>query len=177
MRIISGTNKGRRIRVAGKGIRPTKGLVREALFDMLGSRIQGAIVLDIFAGTGALGLEALSRGASLCFFIEKRSKSLYENVLRCGYRESSKIIACDFRPALKKLQGLRCNIIFLDPPYKKGYVSKTIQYIMANNVLHEKGILVVEHAPGEAIALSGDLRITKVRQYGDTALSFISHGT
>lgn len=163
--------------MAGKGIRPTKGLVREALFDMLGSRIQGAIVLDIFAGTGALGLEALSRGASLCFFIEKRSKSLYENVLRCGYRESSKIIACDFRPALKKLQGLRCNIIFLDPPYKKGYVSKTIQYIMANNVLHEKGILVVEHAPGEAIALSGDLRITKVRQYGDTALSFISHGT
>lgn len=177
MRVIGGTNKGRRIRVARKGIRPTKGLVREAVFNMLGSRIQGAIVLDIFAGTGALGLEALSRGASLCFFIEKRPKSLYENVLRCGFRESSKIIACDFRPALKNLKGLRCDVIFLDPPYKKGYVSKAIQYIMSNDILHERGMLVAEHAPGEAIALTGDLTITRVRKYGDTALSFISHGT
>jgi 16S rRNA (guanine966-N2)-methyltransferase len=176
MRVIGGTNKGRRIRIAGRGIRPTKGLVREAVFNMLGSRVQGAIVLDIFAGTGALGLEALSRGASLCFFIEKQPRSLYENVLRCGYRESSKIIASDFRPALKKLQGMRCDVIFLDPPYKKGYVSKAIQYIMANNVLHENGLLVAEHAPGEAIALPGDLRITRVCKYGDTALTFISHG-
>ena len=129
IRIAGGAYKGQRIKVPKKGIRPTKGLVREAIFNILGEKIKGAKVLDIFAGSGALGIEALSRGANSCVFIEKSPKTLLYNIEYFTLKTKTKVITGDFRAGLKKLKQQKFNIIFLDPPYQKNYNECTLTSI------------------------------------------------
>lgn len=167
MRIIAGTYGGRRL-VAPKGLiaRPTQDRVREAWFSILGQEVQDARVLDLFAGSGALGLEALSRGAASADFVEKARTSLEaleKNIETLGVREAAKVVKGD---ALKFAQGLSegaYDIVFADPPYDLGAGSKLIALFRARPYAR---ILCIEHRATEALA--GD----DVRRYGDTALTF-----
>ena len=174
MRIIAGTNKGGRIRVAKKGTRPTKGLVREAIFDVLGAKVIDAAILDVFAGSGALGIEALSRGARSCFFIEKQPKELFRNIQSLSFMEKTRVIIGDFRFGLKKLKGTRFSLIFLDPPYGKGYLRMAINLIGEYGLIEDNGIIIAEHAVEDTIELPKMFSVQKIKRYGDTAVSFVT---
>ena len=174
MRIAGGKNKGRRIKVSKKGIRPTKGVVREAIFNVLSKRIQDADVLDVFAGSGALGLEAVSRGASSCVFIENNAKTLMKNIKNLAASSRIKTIKDDFRVGLRRLRKKEFDIIFLDPPYHGNYIEKTTRLILLYNLLKNKGMIVAEHHSSEELILPDGLLILKRKNYGDTAVTFIA---
>ncbi|HEX7918494.1 MAG TPA: 16S rRNA (guanine(966)-N(2))-methyltransferase RsmD [Gemmatimonadales bacterium] len=167
MRIISGQFGGRRL-VAPKGLiaRPTQDRVREAWFSILGQEVQDARVLDLFAGSGALGLEALSRGARSADFVEKARHSLEaleKNIATLDVSEVAKVVKGD---ALKFAEGLAqgaYDVVFADPPYDLGAGSKLIALFRAKPYAR---ILCIEHrATG---VLAGD----DTRKYGDTAITF-----
>ena len=175
MRIVGGTWKGRQIKVPKKGIRPTKSIVRGAIFDVIGKKIAHAEVLDIYAGSGALGLEAISRGAKSCTFVEKLPRSLYDNLKSLSPRQSVVVLSSDFRPALKKLKDQKFDVIFADPPYRKSYAQKTLLLIEYYNLLRNGGIIVLEHTTGEEVKPTDSLSLLKSKKYGDTRVSFLEH--
>lgn len=172
MRIVGGTWKGRYIKVPRKGIRPTKGIVRGAIFDVISGKIKHAEVLDIYAGSGALGLEAISRGARACTFIEKLPRILYNNIKTFSPSQSITVLSNDFRPALKKLKNKKFDIIFADPPYGKHYANKTLKLIEYYNLLRNGGIIVLEHSTDEELKSMESLALLKSKKYGDTRVSF-----
>ncbi|MFH0763132.1 MAG: 16S rRNA (guanine(966)-N(2))-methyltransferase RsmD [Candidatus Omnitrophota bacterium] len=175
MRIISGRYKGRAIK-APKAIRPTQGRVREALFDILGD-IEGLSFLELFAGSGAVGFEALSRGASELALVESNHDCLA--AIRNNI-ESLKIKACNLYPreaesalaALHK-EERKFDIIFLDPPYYKGMSKKILQALGHYDILNQYGLIVVQHFKKDVLPeASGGLTLFRQNRYGDTVLSF-----
>ena len=146
MRIISGTNRGRNlISPIGQGTRPTADRVREAVFSSVGSRIFTARVLDLFAGTGAMSLEALSRGALSAVLIEKdkaASEVINKNIALCKAQDARLIVA-DCFSVIPDLKGCY-DIIFLDPPYNRGLLSKALAALLAANCLSEDALIVAE---------------------------------
>jgi 16S rRNA (guanine(966)-N(2))-methyltransferase RsmD len=176
MRITGGTLKGRRIKIPKRRVRPTKGIVRGAIFNIIGSHIQNAHILDIFAGSGALGLEALSRGATSCVFIEKKSKVLRENIKNLYPRaQTIHIISSDFRRGVKRVVNKQFNIIFVDPPYHTQYIQKTLALIMKYRLLSNNGVVIVEHHSDEALKVPENLLLEKKKKYGETTVSFITN--
>lgn len=173
MRIVAGKYKGKRLKVPKKGVRPTRAIVREAIFDVIGSKIKASSVIDIFAGSGALGLEALSRGAEHCTFVEHQPAILLENISALRERGSSQVFRTDFRAALSKVRKQKYDVIFLDPPYRKNLVEKSLFLICKYALLHDRGIIVVEHAPNELYEIPKDLTVLKRKNYGDTTVSFL----
>ena len=185
MRIISGKCRGRRLftpgRVAGKAaIRPTSDRVREALYSILAGRPEGARILDLFAGTGALGLEGLSRGGSLAVFVDLGAEALAllrRNVELCGFADRGLVIKRDLTRGLSFLREY-CpaegfDLIFLDPPYRRGHVERLLTGVAALGLLAADGLLVAEEAaevdlPG---AFPG-LVLADQRLYGDTGIWF-----
>jgi 16S rRNA (guanine966-N2)-methyltransferase len=175
MRITGGIHKGRQIKIPKRGVRPTKGIVRGAIFNIIGSHIQSAHILDIFAGSGALGLEALSRGATSCVFIEKKSKVLRENIKNLYPRaQTIRIISSDFRLGVKKLPNKQFDIIFVDPPYHTHYTQKTLALITKYNLLRDNGVIIAEHHSDESLEIPKTLSLKKKRKYGETTVSFIT---
>jgi len=174
MRIIGGNKKGKRILVAKTGVRPTKGIVREAILQVIQNRIPGARVLDIFAGSGALGLEALSRGARSCIFIEQRPSTLYKNIDNIVPEMNTEVIRKDYAIALKRIEGKQFSLIFLDPPYGKMYVEQTIALITKRSLLENNGIIIIEHHPEEHFGLPDGYTITKQKRYGDTMITYVT---
>jgi 16S rRNA (guanine(966)-N(2))-methyltransferase RsmD len=177
MRIVGGSTKGRKIRVSKKGIRPTKSIVRKGIFDVLSTKINNSYVLDVFAGSGALGLEAISRGAKNCVFVEKNPKILLENIRTFSFKNKSKVIAGDFRLGLKKVNNKRFDIIFLDPPYHRSYISKILKLISKYRLLRNKGIIVAEHDKQENFITPSEFLIYKKKKYGNTAITFITQNS
>jgi 16S rRNA (guanine(966)-N(2))-methyltransferase RsmD len=175
MRIVGGTWRGRFIKVPKKGIRPTKGIVRGAIFDIIGPGVKQAEVLDIFAGSGALGLEALSRGAKTCTFIEKMPKCLFHNIGSFEIRKEVKVLIKDFRPALKKLAKRQFDLIFADPPYRKEYATETVSLIAQHKILRNGGMIILEHSPGKDVSFPDTFSVFKRKKYGDTMISFLRH--
>lgn len=175
MRIVGGKAKGRRLKVSKKGTRPTKGIVREAILNIIRSIVHESHVLDIFAGSGALGIEALSCGAKHCVFIEKNPKALIGNIARLSLGESALVISTDFRAGMKKLKGQEFDIIFLDPPYSKRYVEKVIGLIAQQHLLKSGGIIVAEHDPEEEFAVPEGYSIQQQKRYGDTKVTFLGY--
>jgi len=175
MRIISGKYKGRVIKMP-KSIRPTQDKVRKALFDIL-SDIEGLSFLELFAGSGAVGLEAISRGVRDLTLVEYNPDCLL--ALRKNI-ESLKLKACNLYPqeAEKTIKNLhrdkkKFNIIFLDPPYYSGLSKKTLQILGAYDILTPHGIIVVQHFKKDSLPeASGDLSLFRQARYGDTVLSF-----
>jgi 16S rRNA (guanine(966)-N(2))-methyltransferase RsmD len=174
MRIIAGTLKGRRLTAPpGARVRPTSDSLRETLFNVLGTAIEGARVLDPFAGTGALGLEAISRGARHVTFVERDPtalRALERNVEACGVAEACAIIRGDFPIALARITGT-FDVILLDPPYEAADPGAIVA--AAAPLVTPPGRVVLEHSrrrtsPDEA----GSLRRTRVLTAGDSALSF-----
>jgi 16S rRNA (guanine966-N2)-methyltransferase len=175
MRIISGKYKGRPINMP-KGIRPTQGKVRKALFDILGD-IEGLSFLELFAGSGGVGIEALSNGAKEAVFVEKDSicvKRIEGNLslLGClGYR----VIGLDALKAIERLyrDKHKFDIIFLDPPYYGDMSKKALQTLSAYDILAPNGFVVTQHFKKDDLpAQLGDLRLFRQAKYGDTILSF-----
>lgn len=173
MRIIGGDNKGRRLKVSKTGIRPTKSIVRQAIFNIIGSRVNAARILDVFAGSGALGIEAISHGAANCVFVEKRPKTLVENIDKLLLSDRTEIIGSDFRAGLRKLKERRFDIIFLDPPYHRDYLEKTLRLVVSHNLLNTGGVIIAEHSPEDNFVLPDHFSVLKKKQYGDTAVTFI----
>ena len=135
MRIIAGAFRGRRLHAPkGNRIRPTIDRVREAIFNIIAAEVAGAKVLDLFAGTGAMGLEALSRGAQFCCFVDQGEEAvrlIRENVQLCGVQDRSRIIQGPAASAIRRLgsENELFDLIFMDPPYGKGYIEKTFGFL------------------------------------------------
>lgn len=174
MRIVGGAWKTRSIKVPKKGVRPTRSIVRAAIFNIIGDKVADSEVLDIFAGSGALGIEAISRGAWHCTFVERESRILWTNIENLSLGDKVTIMSQDFRPALKKLKEKEYDLIFADPPYNKRFVQNTLNLIERYGLLRTTGFLIIEHSPRERILVSDALSVTKQKKYGDTVVSFIT---
>ena len=174
MRIIAGTLKGRRIDTPDwPGLRPTSDRLRETLFNVLAPRIDGATFLDAYAGTGAVGIEALSRGAGHVTFVEqdRRAAQLIEqNLARCGVKDRYAIIRAGFAGAAPRLAG-PFQILFLDPPYGAEELKDALE--AAAPLVKSGALLIVEHARRDAAPehVGGLVRARELMQ-GDSALAF-----
>jgi len=175
MRIIAGELKGRRLTAPkDESVRPTAEKVREAVFSMLQTYIPDAVVVDLFAGTGSLGLEALSRGARRAYFVDRDRTSIAlvkANVGTCGVEERSVILCSDYGSAIGRIHD-RADIVFLDPPYKAGLMEDCLNRLAASELLPEGGIVVAEHGREEILpdTVSG-LRRIRDRKYGKVRVS------
>lgn len=179
MRIITGIAKGRKITAPeGMDTRPTSDRVKESLFNIISKKIYGARVLDMFSGTGNLGLEAISRGAEWCTFIEKNNatyKILLENIDNLGFKEKCDLYNRDAFDVLEMLgkKSDKYDIIFLDPPYSKGLVEKAIMGISEKSLMDDEGIIMSEYDENDIIPedING-IKIYRTEKYGRTKISF-----
>lgn len=147
MRVTAGLYKGRQLKnIQYDHLRPTADVVKQALFNKLGDLVQDARVLDLFCGTGALGIEAISRGASEVIFVDSdyRSVTLTKENLK-NLDINAKVIKAPFDKALTTLKEQKFDIIILDPPYQKGYYNPALDLIEKYNTLNDNGIIVCEH--------------------------------
>lgn len=180
LRIIGGDLRGRRIQAPpGAGTRPTAERVREAVFNILGGRLTPVRVLDLFAGTGAMGLEALSRGAGRAVFVENRPAAvrvLRRNIVACRLTDRSAVLRCDAArgPAVLQTAGSSFELVFCDPPYNRGRVAPVLAALAAGTVLAPDARVVVEHAFEEPMAVPPvPLVLADRRRYGKTLVSFL----
>jgi 16S rRNA (guanine966-N2)-methyltransferase len=184
VRIIAGEFRGRRLQTPkGRNIRPTSDRVREAIFSAIRTRIAGANVLDLFAGTGALGLEALSRGAARATFIDNHIEAIRlieENIGLCGVQERTVVMRRAILPSLGVLAAQPANapgfhLVFLDPPYGQNKVPAVLERLTALSLVPAKAVAVAEHHHNDAIpSRCGSWHKTKERRYGDTLISYFS---
>ena len=178
MRIIAGSHKGRRLATVRGKIRPTSAKVREAVFNILGPAVVEAKVLDLFAGTGALGLEALSRGAKTVVFVEDHAASLAvlrRNVKTLGLTDRVEVVPLSVKAGLKKLTARQAefDLAFLDPPYGGGLAAATLKDLAAARILSPSAWVVAEHSRREALPEAIDtLALVEIRRYGDTQVAF-----
>lgn len=178
MRIITGDFKGRRLEMPeNNNIRPTTEKVKEAIFSIIAGNLEDAVCVDLFAGTGNLGLEALSRGAEKCYFGDNSRESLAlikRNIEMCRAEEWSVVIPGDFEKILTRLgeKEEKIDIFFLDPPYKKGLYERCFELIREYNLLAGEGIIIAEHNIRDVLPeeLDGFVKI-KERTYGTVAIS------
>lgn len=180
MRIISGEAKGRKL-FAPKGLntRPTADRVKESVFNILGRRVVDAWVLDLFSGSGALALESLSRGAAFAAMVDQdRSAAavIEKNIALLRYEDRTLLLNADWRRALKRLEGRRFSLVFLDPPYRmvESYGQAALA-LKEGGLLAENGTLVMEHSGDFSLEghLPPDFLIFDRRIYGESAVSFV----
>ncbi len=177
MRIVGGEHRGRRlVAPEGAATRPTSEKVREALFDILGERIRGAVFGDLFSGTGAVGLEALSRGASSCVFVEcdgSALMALQQNIELLKVAERSRVIAVEASRALDLLDsgGKALDICFCDPPYADARWPLLLAGMGARAAMAPGGLLVVEHALKAPPSCPAQMVQGRTYKYGDTGLT------
>lgn len=175
MRIIAGEFKGKRLFTPKDNkIRPTTDKVKESIFSMIAPYLEEPIVVDLFSGTGNLGLEALSRGAKRCYFGDNSRSSMAltkQNIAHCRQEENSFTYLGDFEYVLKKIPE-KADIIFLDPPYKEELISDCLKVISERSLLSEEGIILAEHGTREQLAdeIYGFVKI-KEKIYGTITIS------
>ncbi|PIV23264.1 MAG: 16S rRNA (guanine(966)-N(2))-methyltransferase RsmD [Deltaproteobacteria bacterium CG03_land_8_20_14_0_80_45_14] len=181
MRIISGTSRGRKlVTPRNHFLRPTSDRVKESLFNILREEMGGKVVLDLFAGTGNLGIEALSRGAKKAIFVEKGRQALrliQRNLTQFGLEEQSEILPKDANRAIGilKQRGECFDLIFMDPPYEKGLIQKTLMQLNFHQIYHKDSILVIEHNRREPLPYIMDgWNLIRQRRIGDTVISFLT---
>ncbi|HQR33454.1 MAG TPA: 16S rRNA (guanine(966)-N(2))-methyltransferase RsmD [Blastocatellia bacterium] len=179
MRVIAGQYKGRRLKTLdGMAVRPTSDRMRETLFNILAPRIEGARFVDVCAGSGAVGIEALSRGAAQVTFIETARKAtlvISENLRHCGITNDFKFISRDAVAAMKYLayEKQQFDILYFDPPYDSDIYSPVMWQIAQNNLLAEDGIVIVEHRRQLPLAPNyDDLRPYRELVQGESVLTF-----
>jgi len=176
MRVVAGRVKGHTLQ-APKGMetRPTSDKVREALFSMLAGDVVDQRVLDLFAGTGALGIEALSRGAAEAVFVERRAAAcqvIRANLRHTRLEDESRVLCMPVERALTVVEGT-FGVIFLDPPYAYPGIGGIMSMIGAGAVLADDSLVVLEHTPRFTVAERYErLTLERQKMYGDTALSF-----
>lgn len=186
MRITGGGEKGRRLSVIKRGadIRPTSDRVRSSIFNIIGHNLKGLFVLDLFAGTGILGIESLSRSAKHVVFIDNSNEALSlikKNLAICNYNELSSVLKIRLPEGLNHLKARgfdKFDIIFIDPPYGKGYIKPTIDTLCLNNVFHKNSILVVESSTNDSNELPDyikNLQLKLSRAYGMTLIGIYTY--
>lgn len=178
-RIISGERKGRILKtLEGMHTRPTSDRVKESLFNILSPRLPCSTILDLFSGSGNLGLESLSRGADKVVFVENNNAALQilkENCRNLDYMQCTQILPWDVKQAIDYLskQGMNFDIVFMDPPYDSGWEVPVVTALDTGRLVKDDGILIIEHLyknwPSESI---GSFYRYDIRKYGSTAISF-----
>lgn len=181
MRIIGGEARGRPVRLPqGCRIRPTADRVKKSLFDIL-HPVAGKSFLDLFAGSGNVGLESLSRGALSAVFVERDFRlveAIRKNLDQLAFSARAEVIAADAERGIGRLfqRKSRFDLIFADPPYDEGWAAETVKWLDRENILAENGILVLQHSTREApegLPVVGSWAVEDQRRYGDTVLSFL----
>ncbi|MGN0973120.1 MAG: 16S rRNA (guanine(966)-N(2))-methyltransferase RsmD [Bacilli bacterium] len=173
MKVISGALKGRNIVGYNiEGTRPTMDRVKESLFSMIQNYIDNAVVLDLFAGSGSLAIEAISNGASYAYLVDNNIKciqAITKNINNFNIESKTNIIKDDYGNALNlfKNKNIKFDIIFLDPPYKNKDIPNIITYIMKNGLLSQKGIIICEISDINLIREYNELELIKNKKYAD----------
>lgn len=182
MRVIAGKARGHKLdTLKGNATRPTMDKVKGAIFSMIAPDICDSCVLDLFAGSGALGIEALSRGAQSAIFVDKSRDSvgiIKKNLEHTKLYESSTVMNCDAMEAVMRLKDrkLKFDIIFIDPPYNKKIVQKALIFLESNGILKDNGIIIVEHSKDDNLPEEvGRFKKFKFKQYGITIISFYQY--
>lgn len=172
MRVISGTLKGRIIKGDHiEGTRPTMDKVKESLFAIIQNEVKDSICLDLFAGSGSLGIEAISNGAKYAYFIDnnkKASEIIKDNINSFKIIEFTKVINIEYKKALKYFNdnNITFDLIFLDPPYQDNLINESIKLILEYNLIKEKGLIICEYMK-EQLAEYHELKVIKEKKYGD----------
>lgn len=179
LRVISGSARGHKLKtIKGNTTRPTSDRVKESLFNIIAEYINGADVLDLYAGTGNLGIEALSRGANSAVFVDKSSECIsiiQENLKHTKLIDKANLISGDANNTLNKLsqKNMAFDIIFLDPPYSKNFIKEILEIIEKNDIIKNDGIIIAEHDINDSVEEEiGKLKLVRSKKYGDTVLSF-----
>ena len=178
MRVISGTAKGLRLTApTGTRTRPALDQVKEAIFNILFD-VSDMRVLDLFAGSGSIGIEALSRGASEAVFVDEWNKAtdvIRKNLLHCRLDDRAMVIKSQVDRAIDRFgrKGDKFDLIFVDPPYEKDLVMPSLCKVSDSSIANENAIIVVEHHPKETIGDIPGLRLTDSRKYGQTLITFL----
>ncbi len=182
LRIIGGALKGKKLySVRDQSIRPTADRLRESIFNILSHRVLETVVLDLFAGTGALGIEALSRGAESALFVDNRKGALSvlkRNIESCKLDQKAEIVKWNIRQNLNCIRSNKpnFNLVFLDPPYNKNLIKPSLFNLYQSNSLKDGACIVIEHSLLESIPtdlIAFDL--TDQRKYGKTLVSFLNY--
>lgn len=179
MRIISGLAKGRKIlSPVGMNTRPTLDRIKQSIFNIIQNDVYGTMALDMFAGTGSLGLEAVSRGAKYCYLVDKGSETysfLKKNIENLGFQDKSEALNMDSYEALSFFQkkGITFDLIFIDPPYLKDMIPPAINKIYEKNLLNKDGMIVSKIDTSETIYEGNEfIRLYDSRKYGNTTVCF-----
>ena len=175
MRVITGSARGRRLKeLEGMETRPTTDRVKEGMFNVLQFDIEGRRVLDLFAGTGQLGIECLSRGAVSAVFVDRRAdavKLIRENLKITELSDRARVVSGDSMEYLKSLRE-KFDVILLDPPYEAGLLEPAIAHIAKYDILAPHGIIVAEHPAGKVLpALSAPYRLHRTYRYGKIGMT------
>ncbi len=176
MRVIAGVAKGQKLQIKnGQAVRPTSDKVKGAVFNMLAPHIPECHFLDLFAGSGAVGIEAWSRGASRVVFVEKDRRvfaQLRANLERVGFPQAECIMA-DYQAAMHRLQGAQFDIIFVDPPYLAGFYQVVLALVDQLQLLHPEGWLCLEHPKRWQMPPGHPFAIHQHKEYGDTGITIL----
>lgn len=179
MRIIAGKARGLKlITPRDLQIRPTSDRVKESVFNIIQNNIYDSIIIDLFAGTGNLGIEALSRNAKKVYFIDGSKDSIdiiKENLAKTNFISQAEVISTDVVAGIYRLaeKDVQADIIFMDPPYNKGLALVALEHIASKNLLNSSGIIVVEHDKIENMPEEMDIIIRfRRKDYGNTSVSF-----
>lgn len=178
MRVISGSLKGRKILGYNiEGTRPTMDRVKESVFGIIQNDVKGAVILDLFAGSGNLGIEAISNGSSFCYFVDNNKfciKFIRDNVNNLNIDDKCQIICNDYNKALAyfKENDIKFDIVFIDPPYKYNIINELVNKILAYGLLNDKGLLVLEYQNDILRIDDNSLVILKNKRYGDKFVCF-----
>ena len=183
MRIISGKAKGTKLyTLEGTNTRPTLDRVKESIFNIIQNDIEDAEILDLFAGSGAIGLEFLSRGARnavLCDKSKDATEIIKRNVQKTNMEEKTQILNLDFETCLDKVKNRQFDIIYIDPPYVTKYILKSIEKIIAQGNLKKEGIMILETDDEQRILReieSEEVRIVDKRKYWRATIIFLKLG-
>ncbi|MBQ5972563.1 MAG: 16S rRNA (guanine(966)-N(2))-methyltransferase RsmD [Oscillospiraceae bacterium] len=176
MRITSGSARGRQLKsVPGSETRPTSDMVKQAIFNILQFQLADRRVLDLFAGTGQLGLEALSRGAAEAVFVDRSPAALAvirSNAETTGLAGRARIVNSDYKAFLRGVPPKSFDLVLLDPPYREKFVPHVLKVLESFDILSDCGIIICEVSAGEHLPQElGRLRLEKLRRYGGTALA------
>ena len=181
MKIISGTLKGRKINGYNiEGTRPTMDRVKESLFGMIQDNIKDSIVLDLFAGSGNLGIEAISNGAKLAYFIDNNPeviKVLNQNISSLDIKSKSRVVLSDWKKALNNFskENKKFDLIFIDPPYAYDVYEKILDKVNTLNLLTEEGLLIMEHHNLKLPQEYDKLTLYKERNYGNKQINIYKY--
>ena len=181
MRIISGKARGTKLfTLEGENTRPTLDRVKESVFNIIQNEIEGTKILDLFAGSGAIGLELLSRGAEKAILCDKSKEAINiikKNVEKTHFQNNVQIYNTDFENCLEKIKNEQFDIIYLDPPYETDYIIKALEKIIKENIAKEESLIIIETDDELRIEKqieNIDVTIVDKRKYGRATIIFLS---